>query len=503
MEPGARSSGPLSARHPPLILALDVGTSSCRASVYDASTRAIPRVGARVAYAPRTTRDGGAELDADELLERVASTIDAVLRQTDGLRGVTAVATATFWHSPLGLDAEGCPITPVYLWMDARSRGAADELRARLDEVTVHARTGCVLHWSYWPAKLQWLERTRPETFKRVARWVSFGEYVALRLFGSAAVSVSMASGTGLLDQHTCVWDRPLLAELPVREEQLSPIVPLDRPFVGLREPFASRWPTLARVPWLPAVGDGACSNLGADCTTRDRFALMIGTSGAERAAWRADDFTIPPGIWCYRVDDRRVVMGGALNDGGSLFDWMRGSLRLPAVARAEATLSAMVPDAHGLTVLPFWAGERSPGFAPDARGAIVGLRLHTQPIDMLRAALEAVALHFAKIDGHLREAVPEAREVVATGGALLRSPAWLQIVSDVLGRPVLASTELQASSRGAALLALEVVGSLPCPLEELRPSASRVYEPVPAHVERYRAAAARQQRLYDLLVAG
>ena len=95
-----------------------------------------------------------------------------------------------------------------------------------------------------------------------------------------------------------------------------------------------------AGVPWLPAVGDGACSNVGAGCTTPDRFALMVGTSGAERAIWAPrGDSTIPNGAWCYRVDRRRVVLGGALNDGGSLLDWLRRSLRLPSIVQAEAEL--------------------------------------------------------------------------------------------------------------------------------------------------------------------
>jgi gluconokinase len=214
------------------------------------------------------------------------------------------------------------------------------------------------------------------------------------------------------------------------------------------------------------------------------------------------DPFQVPWGTWCYRVDERRVVIGGALNDGGSLFDWLRASLRLPALATAEADVAALEPDAHGLSVLPFWAGERSPGWADDARGAIVGLRLHTRPVEILRACLEAVALRFGELDRILLETMPSGREVVATGGALLHSPAWMQILADVLGRPLLASTEAEASSRGVALLVLETLGLLDRPLEDIRPVGRRRVEPRPAHTARYRAAAERQRRLYDALVS-
>jgi gluconokinase len=306
-----------------------------------------------------------------------------------------------------------------------------------------------------------------------------------------------MASGTGLLDIHTCTWYAPLLDCLQLEPTHLGTLA-------SLRETaMATRWPALSSVPWVPAVGDGACSNLGAGCASPDRVALMIGTSGAERAVWSPTaDFQVPWGLWCYRVDERRLVLGGALNDGGSLLDWLRNSLTLPERRMAEASVAAMEPDSHGLTVLPFWGGERNPGWADDARGAIVGLRLGTAPVAILRACMEAVALRFATMDSLLIAAVPEAREVIATGGALLHSPAWMQIVADALGRPVLASAEPEASSRGAALLGLEAVGALAQPIEQLPPATTARFEPNSQHTERYRRAAERQRTLYAALVA-
>jgi len=239
----------------------------------------------------------------------------------------------------------------------------------------------------------------------------------------------------------------------------------------------------------------------------------MVGTSGALRVAWAASDTRIPWGTWTYRVDADRFVMGGALNDGGNLYAWLRETLRLPlpadaatpgdaaAEAEVDAALAALAPDAHGLTLLPFLAGERSPGWAPVARGAVVGLTLATQPIDLLRAGLEAVALRFALLADLLGREVPAPHQIVATGGALLRSPAWTQIVADALGQRLVASGEAEASSRGAALLALVALGALPN-LEAAPASLGATYEPDPAHHAVYRAALARQQDLYARLIA-
>lgn len=493
---------PYPAADQPRVLAIDVGTSSCRALLYRADGSLVRGAHSQVRYQPVVSLDGGAELDPLALLESVQRAIDPVAARA-GRAPMLAVGSDTFWHSLLGVDDTGLPVTPIYLWMDARSHEDAASLRTKLDEPAVHARTGCYLHWSYWPAKLAWVRRTRPDLYGRVRRWVSFGELFTFRLFGVWGVSISMASATGLLDQHTCSWDAELLEALELSPSCLSPLRDLADPFRGLAAPYADRWPSLRDLPWMPPVGDGATSNLGADCSSPDRAAVNIGTSGAERIVWRTPSVAIPPGVWCYRVDRARVILGGALNDGGSLFAWLRETLHLPDIVAEEQALAAMPPDAHGLTVLPFWAGERSPGWAPRAAGAVVGLRLATSALDLLRAALESVALQFGEIDALLAAAAPASTDVVATGRALLSSPTWMQILADVLGRPVLASAEQEASSRGAALLALEALGHIPEGLERREPRILAAFQPDPSRRDAYRAAARRQRRLYDLLVRG
>ncbi len=486
----------------PLVLAVDVGTSSVRAIVYDARGRQLRDLDAQLACALRTTPDGGAEMDPRDLFERTARVLDDVVTQATSLSlPISAVALTTFWHGLLGIDTRGQPTTPVYLWADSRSRGAMAELRRELDERAVHARTGCLLHWSYLPAKLRWLATADPAAVRQTRRWLSFGEYVHQRVFGRTICSLSMASGTGLLDLHARTWDRELLRVVSVSAEQLSPLGDLDQPLSGPTDEYARRWPLLREVPWYPALGDGGCSNVGSGCVTRERMALMVGTSGALRVAWRGRQARVPWGAWCYRVDGQRFVMGGALANGGNLFAWMRDVLQLGRIGAAERELARREPDGHGLTVLPFLAGERSPGYAARAQAAILGISLATRSIDVLQAGLEAIALRFALLHEILRAEAPEARQLIATGGALLRSPAWLQMMADALGREIVASREPEASSRGAALLALEALGAV-ADVGAVPAATGRVYEPDLARHERYQAAQQRQRHFYRKLVA-
>jgi gluconokinase len=482
-----------------LILTIDVGSSSVRASLYDRTGRYVNNTEVQLPYSFTTTSGDGAELDADELVDLIARAVDGTLWLVkDKADRIVGVATSTFWHSVLGVNQEGRPTTPILTWADRRAADDAAELRGRLDEAAVHGRTSCVLHSSYLPAKLLWLSRSSPEAFSRTERWISPGEYLQGRLFGRTWVGTSMASATGLFDQNQMGWDAEVLEALPIEESQLSPIS--DEPVRGLRGGWTKRWPALTDVPWFPAAGDGACSNVGCGCTTRDRLALMVGTSGAMRVLWRANSVEIPPGLWCYRADAERFVMGGALSDGGNLVAWLRRTTRLPDSEEAERVVSQMRPDSHGLTFLPLLAGERGPGWADHAHGIVAGLSMSTQPSQIFRAALEGVALRFALIAEILDAAIPGERRVVATGGGLLGSRVWTQIMSDALGKPITTSAVEEASSRGAALLVLEAMGEIET-LEGVEAPLGETFEPDYERHEVYRSALARQLKLYDAAV--
>jgi gluconokinase len=485
----------------PFILSLDIGTSSVRAAIFDRLGRAVEGLEARQRHEIRMTKDGASETDADDLLERVWRCIDEVLGRMghlkDPLRGV---GICTFVGNILGVDGDQKAITPLTTYADTRSEGAVVKLRAEFDETVVHDRTGCHFHPAYLPAFFCWFARDRRELFHRVARWVSIGEYLEVKLFGDAAVSFSVASWSGLLDRHKLAWDNPLLNAMPVRLEQLSQLTDSNTPRQGLLPKFAARWPILRDLPWFPALGDGATANVGSGCVSSGRVALTIGTTTAMRAVVDHSISHIPSGLWCYRVDGRRSLPGGALSEGGSVFAWMKDVLQLGDPAGIEKTLASMEPDAHGLTVLPFLAGERSPGLAGHARGTVHGLSQATTSLDILRAGLESVAYRIGLVFELLRQLMPADPQVVASGGALLSSPTWLHIMTDVLNRPVAVSEVQEASGRGAALLALESLGIL-SDLERAPDFIGTIHHPDERRHERYREAMERQKKLYEKLV--
>lgn len=486
----------------PFVLALDLGTSSFRALIYDGRVRALAGLEQQLTYPIRTTADGGAEVDADDLIDLTARCVDGVLAAAgpEAAGRIAAVGVTSFWHSLVGLDGDGRPVTPVLIWSDSRSRRQVDELRRELDPEWVHQETGTFIHSSYWPAKLRWVRAERPAWWGRVRRWCSFTDYLSLRLSGDGRTSISMASGTGLLATHRGAWQTDLAATGGIAPESLSELTDRDRPLAPLAGAWARRWPALASVPWFPAIGDGAAANVGSFACRPGRLALTLGTSGALRMVARTGRVTVPDGLWAYRLDADRYVLGGALSNGGNTTQWLMDLVGADFDDATLAAAAALPPDGHGLTMLPFLAGERSPSWNDHAAGAIVGLRLATTPADLLRLGMESVVYRFGQIADRLLPMAGEGPMVVANGGAILRSEPWLQITADVLGQPVVAlSAEEEASAAGAAIVALVGAGHLAdveAAPDWATAADSRRFVPDPDAHRIYAAASERQRAL-------
>ena len=449
--------------NPSLILALDIGTSSVRAMLFDASGSALPEMCSQHTYNLMTTDEGEVAVDADMLVDLVAHCIDELLAMAGSqAQSIVAVGADTFWHSLVGVDANNRAIMPLITWEDTRPAKAAAELHAQLDEKLVHEQTGATLHASYWPAKLLWLQQTQPDVFKRASQWLSFGEYLHRQFLGRSVCSLSMASGTGMLLTRQRVWDLQLAEFLHVRPDQLPALGDLRDSLQGLLPAYASRWPVLNAIPWFPAVGDGAAANVGSGATSTERWALTVGTSAAIRVVVSPDDTIPPQGLWLYLLDAQRGLLGGALSEGGNLFAWVEDALRVPHLGEADAEVAAMQPDAHGLTILPFISGERSLGWHADARLTISGIDVNTKPLDILRAVAESLAYQLDDVFERVNSAVARreiAPMVIGSGGALQGSHTLQQIIADTLDTPLHLSLEHEASARGVALLALEALG--------------------------------------------
>jgi gluconokinase len=481
-----------------LVLAMDIGSSSTRSALFDETGRVLPETQASREYAVAYNADGGAEL-SPALLHRAAA---GCLRKTLQTRRASAAlekipiamfGASAFWHSLLGLDRRGRPLTPVYTWADSRCTRDASLLRQEFDERKIHARTGCMLRASFWPAKLRWLRRTQGRLFKRVARWTSPAEWILEELFGATGCSHSMASATGLYDSRKQRWDAAICAACGIEIGQLGNLT-------EAATPTRSAFPELRKANFFVAIGDGAAGNLGCGADVAGRIAINIGTSAAARMMSKQGEGReeTPLGLFRYAVDRERIVVGGAVSNAGNLRRWCLRELQIRgAASETEKALSRAGAAADEIAVLPFWVNERAPTWPENLRGAIIGLDQATSASQILRAATCAVFYRLSAILDLIESAAGPAEEIIVSGG-ILHSPASLRLLADAIGRDIRVSSEPEASLRGAAVYALERMGHKPASLRR-----GKIVRHITTLSIKHRARRERQEALERLLSIG
>ncbi len=444
----------------PLVLTLDFGTSSIRALVYDSKARLLhpDRVQGKEIVVLKTGQGGEATFDPLRLIEAAGLVVDHALESLGSLASqVKAVACDSFASSMVVLDGRSQPISEVFTYADNRSAAQAALLRDKLDPAKEHDRTGCMIHSSYWPARFDWIKENFPGIWGKARTFCSWTDWLFSQWFGTLKTSLSLASWTGMLDRRSLTWDPVGIARVGLETNRFAPLGDFCDALCGLSPKWARRWPALADIPWFLPIADGAAANVGSGAHSPGRVALTIGTTAAIRAVLEKEPECLPKGLWNYRIDRRRPLVGGATTEGGNIFAWMRHNL--PEISHLEDRLAVREVGSHGLTILPFWAGERSPNWNDQARGVIAGVSLDTSPVDLVQASLESVACRLALILGALENLLAnEGREIVA-GGGFLSSPFWVSRIADAFARPVKPCREIETTSRGVAILALEAMG--------------------------------------------
>ncbi len=477
-------------------LAIDVGSSSVRAILFDRDANVVEGSTVSRKYSFNVTADGGSTIDAEFLRGLVEQCIDEVLTHPSA-NTIRGVGMATFVGNLMGVDKEGQALTPIYTYADTQNSEDVELLAKEMDAYSTHQRTGCRLHTAYHPARLHWLRRTQPELFSAVNCWMDFSCYLYAAWFGKTVCSFSVASWSGLLNRQALVWDEEWLAQLGLNPDQFPLLSDFTNVQTGLVSAYASRWSVLPDIPFYLAVGDGAAANAGMGASTPSKLALTIGSTAALRILYPLTDQipTVPKGLWAYRLDKDHHLVGGATSEGGNVFQWLQTMFPSLDFEREQETIMQRSADSHGLTCLPLFNGERSPGWNSSATATLHGLRLSTTPTDVFQAALEGVALRLALIAGQL-STIPET--IYIGGGAALSSPMWVQMICNAINRSVQFVQELEPTAHGVALLLRYAVDSVP--LGTYTPVTARTFTPQSENVVRMKAASERQANLYRRL---
>jgi gluconokinase len=447
------------------MIGLDLGTTSCKAILLDAEGRVV--AAARESYPLQVPRPGWAEQDVLVIWEAVTRTLRAVVASTPV--APTGISFSGAMHSCFPVDAEGGPLANSMTWADNRAAGVEETVRAEVDIPALYARTGCPVRSTYHPVRLRWWADAAPDVVRRASRFVGIKDWILHALTGAWATDIGLASTTGLLDGATYAWDPEALRVARIAPERLPALVPSTSIVGGLARGAAAATGLPAGLPVIAGGSDGGMANLGTRITRAGQAVITVGTSGAVRQL--VDRPWVDPSerTWCYVLDEGRWFIGGAINNGGLALDWVR-RLCYPELApdagfgQLAADAGAVPPGADGAFVLPYFTGERSPSWTPDDPAMFYGLRLGHGRAHLARAAMEGVAHCIADV----WEALPPptaAGEVTRLTGGITRTPAWAQVLADVLGVPLMALDAADASAIGAALVGLRALGR-PSPVD-------------------------------------
>jgi gluconokinase len=481
-----------------VVIGIDIGTTSAKATAFDADGGETAR------------HESGYPLlepEHGQAVQEPGVVVDAVVEVTRGaLAGaraagleVAALSFSSAMHSLVALDADDRPLTQLITWADTRA--AEQALRLQREQPELHTRTGTPLHPMAPLPKLVWFREREPELFARAHRWCGIKELVLLRMCGAFVTDHSVASGTGLMNLEALDYDDEALAVAGVRREQLPALVPtthvLDLSPAGARELDAQGLPVVA------GAGDGPLANLGVGAVHPGVAACSIGTSGALRLMVERPFVDRERRVFCYALTPGRWVVGGAINNGGVVLHWVQEALAPELREHSEAELldlaAQAAPGSEALLMLPYLLSERAPHWSPVPRGAYVGLTRAHRREHLVRAALEGVCQQLALVLASLRDAGNEVREVRATGG-FARSPLWRQMLCDVLGLPIGFPEGREGSGFGAALLGMEALGlgSIDRAAELIR--IDEVLQPDPAAAATYARMRPTFAALYDAL---
>jgi gluconokinase len=454
----------------PWFLGIDLGTSGCKATIVDETGHPVAL--GSVGYPAGDSSQRWKEQDPDVLIQAMVDAVRSAMQEA-GLdsSACAGLSLAGAMHSLVALDGHGEPLTGVITWADNRGSSQAEAVKARHDIVELYQRTGCPAHPMYPLYKIIWLRDEQPDTFRRAARFVSAKEYVTHKLLGEYVVDYSIASGSGLLDISTLDWSSESLSLANIEPRRLSRLGDPSELFHGLNPSLAEEMGLDAGTPVVLGSSDAVNSNLGAGAVHPYQATCMIGTSGAFRIVADQPLLDRRGRTWCYAIDPKHWLVGGAINNGGIAVSWWQDSLNrvleytgsqtkfsLEDVSGLAAQAGA---GAGGLMCLPFLAGERSPFWRANASALFFGATLEHNLCHFSRALLEGVAYRMRSISEILTELAGAISEVRASGG-FTRSEIWPQIVSSVLKIDLTAPRFGDTSSLAAAYWGMRGVGILP-----------------------------------------
>ena len=468
-------------------LGIDIGTSGCKAAVFDGDGHLIASAGRE--YSLHLTGDGGAELNPADTLDHCVAVITEAARGAGG-DTVKAIGISSQGEAFTPVDLHGHPLAGAMVSSDVRAAAIARSWPRDFGEDRLYQITGHTAHPLFTLFKLLWLKEHKPEVWSAAWKFLCFEDLLQLRLGLKPAMGWPLAGRTMLFDVRRHEWSGEILDRIGLSPERLARPLPSGT-IVGA----VARNLGLAKDAVVVTGGhDQPCGALGAGAIEPGTAMYATGTVECITPAFARPILT--PALrrnnlctYDHAAPGMYTSVAYSLT-GGNILKWYRD--QFAPGQNYEEILKTAATEPTKLLVLPYWTASGTPYFDLCTPGAILGLRLSTTRGEILRALLEGVALEMRLNLEILRESGCAIKELRAVGGGA-KSAYWTQLKADVLGRPITTLNVTEAGCLGAAMLACAATTgqALPDlarrwvkPRAAVMPSAGAAYE---EHFARYR----------------
>ena len=442
-----------------LLLGIDIGTGSTKGVLVDTTGSVL--ASEAIAHTMDLPRPGWAEVDAEGMWWREVCSISAALMAKMPVGASLAGMCVSGVGPCLVLcDDDLRPLRPAILYgVDTRATAEIESLTAELGEQKILERAGTLLSSQAVGPKIEWVRLHEPDVFDRATGWYGSNSYIAAKL-----------TGEYVMDHHTASQCDPLYA---TREfdwnhqwaQRICGHLPLPR-LVWPSDVVGSVTAAAAEATGVPA---GTPVSAGTVDAYSEAFSVGVRKPGDQMLMYGStmflvqiiDEYHSDPTLWTTTgVDRGSLALAAGTSTAGSLIGWLQGVTGGASFDDLMAEAQSVPPGSEGLLVLPYFAGERTPVFDPQARGVVAGLTLRHGRGHLFRAAYEGISFGIRQILERFDDAHSATRTVAVGGG--LRSPIWAQAVSDITGRPQLVPEQAIGASYGDALLAAIGVGLVP-----------------------------------------
>jgi xylulokinase len=480
----------------PLLLGIDVGTSSVKAVLLD--QRGVLHASAQAEYPLHHIRPAWVEQNPEDWWRGTCAAVrEALAKVPHGAERVLGLAISCQAPTLLALDRTGRPLRPAMIWMDRRAEAETVRLAEQIGADEIYRITGNRPDAFYLAARLLWLRNHEPEVLRQTWKFAQANGYINYRLTGRLTLDNSNAVLLQMRDYHKEEWSAVLCSACGVDPAQFPEVLAGYCPQGEVTAEAAEASGLKAGTPVMAGTVDSPAAALEVGVVEPGIAAEMTGTSTViimpnDRGLTEPSLIALPhalPGI--------HLLLGAMVASGGCL-RWFRdqfGQQEIQAASEGKGDAfdlltreaAGVEPGSGGLIFLPYMMGERSPLWHTNARGVFFGLSLATPKAALVRSILEGTAFALRHNMEVAMRAGADVREVRSVGGCS-RSDVWNQIKADVLGRPLLLPRTSVGSPFGAAVLAGMGVGVFPDVRKSLLEmiQLSRRFEPNPANHERY-----------------